>query len=151
MKGIENIHNGEATFKDVINELKKLTDEEKLYNEIHAALKDRMKSSFPAIEMQDIRIQIRTDITKELSEKKITDKIPPKLFEKVFMDMRKESVYLNQIFPLIIRNMDNKLREDFLENSGLDRFYVESLEKEFFEEKGLDILVLEFLREEKEV
>jgi len=150
MKGIENIHNGEATFKDVINELKKLTEEEKLYNEIHSALKEKMTSSFPAIEVKEVRTQIRVDISKELSEKGITDKISPKLFEKIFMDMRKESVYLNQIFPLIIRNMDNKLREDFLENSGLDRFYIESLEKEFFEEKGLDILVLELLREEKE-
>jgi uncharacterized protein (TIGR04442 family) len=153
MKGIENIHNGEATFKDVINELKKLTEEEKLYHEIHSALKERMKSSFPAIEKKEVMIQIRSDITKELkelSERGITDKIPAKLFEKVFMDMRKESVYLNQIFPLIIMNMDNKLREDFLENSGLDRFYIESLEKDFFKEKGLDMLVLELLREEKE-
>ena len=31
------------------------------------------------------------------------------------------------------------LREDFLENSGLDRFYVEELEREFYELNDLNM------------
>ena len=151
LKGIENIQHGDSSFKDVVADMKNLTDEEKLYNEIHSALKVRMKSFFPNLEMKDVKNQIRAEIAKELSEKGIVVKVTAKLFEKVFIDLRKESAYLNQILPVIIQNMDTSLMEDFLENSGLDRFYVESLEKEYFEEKGLDMALLASIREIKEL
>ncbi|MHB8881563.1 MAG: TIGR04442 family protein [Thermodesulfovibrionales bacterium] len=150
LKGIDNIQQGEASLKDVITGLKKLTDEERLYHETHSALKERMRSFFPGLEMREVREKIRADIIAELSEKGITNQVPEKLFEKVFIDLRKESVYLNQIFPTVISSRNPLLREDFLDNSGLDRFYIESLEREYFEEKGLDITILEALREEKE-
>jgi uncharacterized protein (TIGR04442 family) len=150
-KGIENIQQGEASLKDVITELKNVMEEEKLYHETHAALKDRMRSFFPGLELKEVREKIRADITAELAGKGITDKIPVKLFEKVFIDLRKESVYLNQIFPMVIQAADPLLREDFLENSGLDRFYIESLEQEYFEEKALDMAFLDSLREGKEI
>lgn len=151
LKGIENIQQGEASLKEVMAELKNVTEEERLYHEIYSALKGRMRSFFPGLEMKTVREKIRADITAELAMKRVTDRIPAKLFEKVFIDLRKESVYLNQILPMVIQNMDSPLREDFLENSGLDRFYVESLEKEFFEENGLDMMVLESIREGKEL
>jgi len=59
LKGIENIRNGEASYKDVIAELKTLTTEEKLYDEIHAALKERMRGFFPGLELKAVRNQIR--------------------------------------------------------------------------------------------
>lgn len=149
LKGIENIQKGDASYKDVIAELNVLTDEEKLYNEIHAALKERMRSFFPGLELKAVRNQIREDIAGELAERGVAEKVPLKLFEKVFIDLRKESVYLNQILPEVIQNGNCALREDFLENSGLDRFYLESLEHEYFEEKKLDICFLNSLRENK--
>jgi uncharacterized protein (TIGR04442 family) len=151
VKGIENVRQGEASLKDVMREMKNLTDEEKLYHEVHASLKERMRSFFPSLQMKEVRSRIRADITAELTEKRLADKIPIKLFEKVFIDLRKESVYLNQIFPEIIRSMDFALREDFLENSGLDRFYIELLEREYFEEKGLELSLLESITEGKEL
>jgi uncharacterized protein (TIGR04442 family) len=147
VKGVENIRNGEASYRDVISELTTLAEEEKLYFEIHAALKERMRSFFPGLELREVRNQIRDDIARELAGKGFPAKIPVKLFEKVFLDLRKESVYLNQILPQVIQVRDIALREDFLQNSGLDRFYVESLEQEYFEEKGLDPALLESLRE----
>ena len=149
LKGIENIQNGEASYKDVMTELKALSDEEKLYNIIHAALKERMRGFFPGLELKTVRSQIREDIARELADRGITAKIPPKLFEKVFIDLRKESVYLNQILPEIIQKGNCAFREDFLDNSGLDRFYLESLEHEYFEEKNLDTCILDSLRENK--
>lgn len=149
--GIENIQQGESSLKDVITELKTVTEEEKLYHETHTALKEKMRSFFPGIELKEVREKIRADITAELAGKGICDKIPAKLFEKVFIDLRKESVYLNQIFPMVIHAVDSLLREDFLENSGLDRFYIESLEQEYFEEKALDMAFLDSLREGKEI
>jgi uncharacterized protein (TIGR04442 family) len=150
LKGTENIRKGEATLKDVVAEVKDLTLEEKLYHATHAALKKRMRNLYPGLDTKKGRDKIREDITAELVDEGVaTGKIPVRLFEKVFIDLRKESVYLNQIFPLVIRSIDRGLREDFLQNSGLDRFYVELLEREFFEEKGLDTTVLDLLRGEK--
>lgn len=146
-RGMDSIQSGEATFRTVIGQLEELTDEEKLYNEIHTALKERMRSFFPGLQAKKVRDQIREDIGQELKDKGIAARIPPKLFEKVFVDLRKESLYLNQILPQVIQHMDYSLREDFLVNSGLERFYVESLEQDYFEEKGLDPVVLESLRE----
>ena len=151
LKGIENIQQGEASLKEVMAELQNVTEEERLYHETHAALKERMRSFFPGLELREVREKIRSDITTELAGKGIAAKVPAKLFEKVFLDLRKESVYLNQIFPTVIHTMDSSLREDFLENSGLDRFYIESLEKEYFEEKDLELALLELLREGKDV
>jgi uncharacterized protein (TIGR04442 family) len=151
LRGAENIQQGEASLKDVMAEFRSVTEEEKLYHETHAALKERMRGFFPGLEMKTVREKMRVDITAELSAGGIADKIPPKLFEKAFIDLRKESLYLNQIFPLAVRTMNPALREDFLENSGLDRFYIESLEREFFEEKGLDLMLLTRLREEREL
>lgn len=151
LKGVENIRQGESSLKDVVAGLEALTNEERLYYETHRALRERMRSFFPALELRKVRQQIRADITAEFAEKGIAEKIPSKLFEKVFMDLRKESLYLNQILPLAVRTMDPSLREDFLKNSGLDLFYIESLEKEFFQEKGLDLKVLELIRREKEL
>ena len=150
LEGIENIQQGEASLKDVVTDLKNLSDEERLYHETHAALKERMRSFFPGLEMKEVREKIRDDIITELTDRGIIGKLPEKLFEKVFLDLRKESVYLNHILPSVIHNRDSALREDFLENSGLDRFYIESLEKEYFEEKGLDTAILESLRDEKD-
>ncbi len=146
VKGIENILNGEASYRDVINELTSLAAEEELYFVLHAALKERMRSFFPGLELKEVRDQIRQDIARELAEKGFPARIPVKLFERVFLDLRKESVYLNQILPKVIQAKDAYLREDFLQNSGLDRFYLESLEREYFEEKGLDLTLLEPLR-----
>jgi uncharacterized protein (TIGR04442 family) len=147
LKGIENIRNGEASYRDVIGELNALAGEEKLYFQIHAALKERMRSFFPGLELKGVRNQIREDIARELADKGSPVRIPAKLFEKVFLDLRKESVYLNQILPQVIQSGDAALREDFLQNSGLDRFYLESLEQEYIEEKGLDAGQLEMIRE----
>ena len=48
-------------------------------------------------------------------------------------------MYIHNLLPQIIAEKNSSLREDFLENSGLDRFYVEELEREFFELNGLNL------------
>jgi uncharacterized protein (TIGR04442 family) len=48
-------------------------------------------------------------------------------------------MYLHSLLPSIISERNAGLREDFLENSGLDRFYVEELERDYFEKNELDI------------
>ena len=144
-RGIKKISVGDASLREVIKELRTITEEEKLYRKVHTALKERMRSFFPGLDTKRGRDKIREDIAREISEKGFAGEVTKRLFEKVFLDLRKESFYLNHLLPLIIQNKDVLLREDFLNNSGLDRFYIETLEKEYFEQRKLDPSLLEHL------
>lgn len=144
-KGIKKISAGDASIKEIVDELKRINDEERLYYQIHTALKERMRNLFLGIDSKKARERIREDISQELLEKGIISEIPKKLFDKVFIDLEKESFYLNHLLPLIIQNNDINLREDFIRNSGLDRFYIETLERQHFERKQLDQTLLESL------
>lgn len=144
-RGIKKISVGDASLREVIKELMMITEEEKLYRKVHTALKERMRSFFPGLDTKRGRDKIREDIAREISEKGFAGEVTKKLFEKVFLDLRKESFYLNHLLPLIIQNKDVLLREDFLNNSGLDRFYIETLEKEYFKQRKLDPSLLEDL------
>lgn len=146
-KGIKKISTGEASLRDVISDLKMVTDEERLYHQVHAALKERMRSFFPGLGTKNGREKVREDIARELAGKGIVTEVSKKLFAMVFIDLGKESFYLNHLLPLIIQNKDTALREDFLNNSGLDRFYIEMLEKEYFENRKLDFTLLESIRD----
>ncbi len=150
-KGIRKISAGDASLKDIITELNMIADGEILYRHVHAALKERMRSFFPGLDTKKGRDKIREDIARELAEKGIVSDVSNRLFDKVFLDLRKESFYLNHLLPLIIHNKDTALREDFLNNSGLDRFYVEVIEKEYFEKRILDVSLLELIREGSEL
>jgi uncharacterized protein (TIGR04442 family) len=143
--GVQSISAGDASLKDVVAELNAIAEEEKLYGMVHSALKDRMRSFFPGLDTKKGRDKIREDITRELSEKGFAGEVTKRLFDKVFLDLRKESFYLNHLLPLIIQNRDVMLREDFLNNSGIDRFYIETIEKEYFEQRKIDPSLLEHL------
>ena len=144
-KGIKKIAEGDASLKDIVAELKTVNDEERLYHQIHTAIKERMRSFFSGVDSKKVKDRIREGISEELAEKGINEEITKRLFDKVFLDLEKESFYLNHLLPLIIQNNDITLREDFIKNSGLDRFYIEILEKEYFEKKELDRTFLESL------
>jgi len=63
-----------------------------------------------------------------------------------WLTSRKEAIYLHNLLPKIVAERDVSLREDFLDNSGLDRFYVEELEREYFELNDLDMENLYLIR-----
>jgi uncharacterized protein (TIGR04442 family) len=62
------------------------------------------------------------------------------------VNIKKEAIYLHNLLPKIIAERDSSLREDFLDNSGLDRFYVEELEREYFELNDLNMDDLYLIR-----
>jgi uncharacterized protein (TIGR04442 family) len=150
-KGVAKITAGDASLRDIVAELKMIRDEERLYHHVHGALKERMRSFYPRLNTKEGRDEIRDDIERELAEGGHVRKVPQKLFDKVLLDLRKESFYINHLLPIIIEKRDITLREDFLRNSGLDRFYIETIEKEYFEDKGFGISILEQLREGREL
>ncbi|HET6365386.1 MAG TPA: TIGR04442 family protein, partial [Nitrospirota bacterium] len=87
------------------------------------------------------------DLNREIQSRGIVQgPIPHIVFEEIILDIRKESFYLNNLLPHIIVSRDNHVREDFLMNSGLDRFYVEELEKDYFQLNRIENEILEEIR-----
>ncbi|MBI4685464.1 MAG: TIGR04442 family protein [Nitrospirae bacterium] len=150
-KGIAKIYEGDSSLRDVVTELKIIRDEERLYYHVHGVLKERMRSFYPRLNTKEGKAEIKKDIEQELIEEGFARRVPQKLFEKALIDLKKESFYLNHLLPVIIDKKDTNLREDFLKNSGLDRFYIETIEKEYLESKGFDFGVIEQIRESKEL
>lgn len=145
LKGIKKISSGDASLKDIVLEIKAITNEEKIYRLVHSALKERMRSFYPGFDTKKGREKIFEEISKELEEKGIALEITKRLFDKVLIDLKKESFYINNLLPVVINNKDISLREDFINNSGLDRFYIENLEKEYIEKRKLDPKILDSL------
>jgi uncharacterized protein (TIGR04442 family) len=145
--GLMQIKSGDTTYRQLASSLAKINKDDKLYTTIHRYIKDRFKSIYAEMnskEDQEIFIQ---DLNREIQSRGIVQgPIPHIVFEEIILDIRKESFYLNNLLPHIIVSRDNNVREDFLMNSGLDRFYVEELEKDYFELNMIENDILEEIR-----
>lgn len=145
--GLEKIKSGDATYREISGALAKINEIEKFYAAIHRYVKERFKSIYIELnskEDQEIFIQ---DLTREVQAKGIVQgPVPHAVFEEIILDIRKEAFYLNNLLPHIIVSRDSRVREDFLTNSGLDRFYVEELEKDYFDLNSIGPDILEEIR-----
>jgi uncharacterized protein (TIGR04442 family) len=135
-EGIEKVERGDASLKDVIEEMRRIAGEERIYRHIHRTIKERMGDVYTSLDMKEGLHRILDEIRKEFSKRGVTPGIPDRLFRRALLDLKKESYYLNHLIPAIIKTGDLRLREDFLVNSGLDRFYIEGLEKRYLTESG---------------
>jgi len=146
-QGLMRIKSGDTTYRELAASIATINEEDKLYTAIHRYIKDRFKSIYSELnskEDQEIFIQ---DLNREIQSKNIVQSpVPHSVFEEIILDIRKESFYLNNLLPHIIVSRDNRVREDFLMNSGLDRFYVEELEKDYFDMNKIENNILEEIR-----
>jgi len=141
--GLDKISTGDSSVQDILGKLKGIANEEKGYKIVLKELKKNIKDIYPRLDVKSGREGLRQEIEKELSSSRLITAIPEELFEKVVIDIKKEAFYINHVFPRIIKNRDMRTREDFLENSGLDRFYIETLEREYLGNKGIPLEVME--------
>ena len=122
--------------------------EERLHDRVYRLAKARLKNFY--FELGDpggqeaLKHAVEADL---LQEEGLLDEIPPPLFERVILDIRKEAFYVNTLLPDIIKQQSTALRLDFLRNAGLDRHRVERLEAEYFDISGLDHGLLEKLQQ----
>ncbi len=146
-RGLEKVRSGDMTYRELSALLTAVNNEEKTYTAIHRHIKERFKSIYAELnskEDQEIFIQ---DLNREVQARGVIQgPVPHHIYEEIILDIRKESFYLNNLLPHIIVSRDNRLREDFLANSGLDRFYVESLERDYFDMNQIDSFILEEIR-----
>jgi len=145
--GLQRIKAGDTTYRELSAGITGINEDEKLYTAIHRYIKDRFKSiyaEFNSSEDQEIFIQ---DLNREIQAKRIVQgPVPHSVFEEIILDIRKESFYLNNLLPHIIVSRDNRVREDFLVNSGLDLFYIEELENDYFVMNKIEKNILEEIR-----
>lgn len=138
-EGIERVLRNDASIRDVTLELRKITEEERLYKHIRTIFKERLREVYATSDIRERLPRIKRELKAEMIAKGINESFSDKMIDRVLLDLKKESYYLNTLLPDIIKHRDLDLREDFLNNSGLDRFYIEELEKEYAAEFELDL------------
>jgi uncharacterized protein (TIGR04442 family) len=146
-RGLLQIRSGDATYRALASTILKINEVDKLYTSIHRYIKERFKSIYAELNSKEDQEVFIQDLNREIQARGIVRiPVPHSVFEEIILDIRKESFYLNNLLPHIIVSRDNRVREDFLLNSGLDRFYVEELEKDYFDMNRIEQDILEEIR-----
>ncbi|MFZ3209153.1 MAG: TIGR04442 family protein [Geobacteraceae bacterium] len=139
-KGLKFIEEKQLTTADLLEQLQTIDEEELVFLTILEHARERIKNFYSKYTTKSDQDVLKREITEELFQKKLINcEISEQLFRDVILAIKKEAVYIQNLLPAIIADNDIALREDFLENSGLDRFYVEELEREYYELNELDM------------
>jgi uncharacterized protein (TIGR04442 family) len=140
MSGLADIETLTSTIEDLNQQLHDIDREERISVILLEHVRERIRNFYSKFATKADQDALRHEVTEELKTKEnLKDELPDRLFEDTILTIKKEAMYLHSLLPQIISERNVGLREDFLENSGLDRFYVEELEREYFERNGLDI------------
>jgi uncharacterized protein (TIGR04442 family) len=152
LNGLCFIEENRLTILGLLDQLREIDREERLFIIVRDCIRDRVRnfqSRYTSKANQEI---LKTEVTEELRRRKLLDgEIPDGFFRETIHTVRKEAVYLQTILPQIITEKNISLREDFLQNSGLDRFYVEELEREYCNLNCIDIIELNGIRAVKQL
>jgi uncharacterized protein (TIGR04442 family) len=139
--GLLSIENNEASIGDVAQAIAEINRNERAYFEVYNLARKRMANFYLELNTPEGRDTFRREIRAE-----IEDSVSDALLEEVITKIRLEAFYINQLLPRIIEEHDARIRNDFLSNSGLDRFQVEELESEYFEMRDFPPQLLEAIR-----
>ena len=139
-KGLTQIEDGRLTIGALADQLQLLNKEERLNAILLTHVKERIRNFYSKYNTRAEQEALLVEIADELYKKGLyTGDIPLAQFHNVVVNIKKEAIYIHNLLPTIIAERDTSLREDFLDNSGLDRFYVEELEREYFSLNNLDM------------
>ncbi len=140
MDGLNSIEARRSSIEELYLKLTEIDQEERIAIVLLEHVRDRVRNFYSKFTTKADQDALRREVTEELKTKKRTGTdIPDRLFNETIFTIKKEAMYLHSLLPQIITERNVGLREDFLENSGLDRFYVEELEREYYEKNGLNI------------
>lgn len=140
MEGLTAIEARRSSIEELFLKLSEIDQEERISIVLLEHVRDRIRNFYSKFTTKADQDALRREVVEELrTKKRINTDIPDHLFNETIITIKKEAMYLHSLLPQIITERNVGLREDFLENSGLDRFYVEELEREYYEKNGLDI------------
>ena len=145
--GMLSIENNEASIADVTQSISSINQSERAYFAVYNLARRRMANFYLELNTAEgretFRREMRAEIAHDPQLEDLHDIISEALLEEVITKIRLEAFYINQLLPRIIDEQDNRLRNDFLSNSGLDRFQIEELESEYFEMRAFPPQLLE--------
>ena len=140
LEGLVAIEGRRSTIEELHSQLAEIDKEERIAIVLLEHVRDRIRNFYSKFTTKSDQEALRREVVEELkTKKKISADIPDHLFNETIFTIKKEAMYLHSLLPQIIAERNVGLREDFLDNSGLDRFYVEELEREYYDKNGLDI------------
>jgi uncharacterized protein (TIGR04442 family) len=149
--GLIAIDNNESSLGDVTDEIARINRQERAYFALYNLARRRMATFYLELNTQEGRDTFRKEIAQEIARDQemheLQGLIDEKLIDEVITKIRLEAFYINQLLPRIIDEQDAQLRNDFLMNSGLDRFQVEELESEYFEMRAFPPQLLQNIRQ----
>lgn len=127
--------------------LHKVSREEFLYNLMLRLAKEEIRNRYsPRLSWENV-VLIQQAVEDAMRQQRALDgPFPLALFRDVMHNLAKEVFYLEDLLPQVVAEKNYLLREDFLLNSGLDRFYIEELENEYIEHQRLNPEVIRSLR-----
>jgi uncharacterized protein (TIGR04442 family) len=148
--GMLALDNNEASITDVAESIRGINRSERAYFAVYNLARRRMSNFYLELNTPEgretFRREIRAEIEHDPELQEMRETIDESLLEEVITKIRLEAFYINQLLPRIIDEQDAKLRNDFLSNSGLDRFQVEELESEYFEMRAFPPQLLDTIR-----
>lgn len=148
--GMISIENNEESIAGVVESVSSLNRHERAYFAAYNLARRRMSNFYLELNTVEGRETFRREIKAEIAHDpalhELQDFITEGLLEEVITKIRLEAFYINQLLPRIVEEQDSKLRNDFLSNSGLDRFQVEELESEYFEMRAFPPQLLDVIQ-----
>jgi uncharacterized protein (TIGR04442 family) len=148
--GLLSLENNEASIGDVAQAIGAINRSERAYFAAYNLARRRMANFYLELNTAEgretFRREIRAEIAHDPELHELHESINEALLEEVITKIRLEAFYINQLLPRIVDEQDARLRNDFLSNSGLDRFQVEELESEYFEMRAFPPQLLEAIR-----
>jgi uncharacterized protein (TIGR04442 family) len=148
--GMIAIENNEESIAGVVESIASLNRHERAYFAAYNLARRRMSNFYLELNTPEGRDTFRREIKSEIAHDpelhELQEFITEGLLEEVITKIRLEAFYINQLLPRIIEEQDSRLRNDFLSNSGLDRFQVEELEGEYFEMRAFPHQLLEAIQ-----
>ena len=148
--GMISIENNEESIAGVVVSIASLNRHERAYFAAYKLARRRMANFYLELNTAEgretFRREIRAEIAHDPELHELQEYMTEGLLEEVITKIRLEAFYINQLLPRIVEEQDPKLRNDFLSNSGLDRFQVEELESEYFEMRAFPPQLLEAIQ-----
>jgi uncharacterized protein (TIGR04442 family) len=148
--GLLSMQNAEASVADVAQSIREINRNERGYFAVYRLARRRMANFYLELNTTEGRETFRREIKGEIAHDPeladLQDVVNESLLEDVITKIRLEAFYINQLLPRIIEEHDAKVRNDFLSNSGLDRFQIEELEHEYFEMRAFPPQLLEAIQ-----
>ncbi len=138
-KGFRAIETADLSLHELKERVNTIATEEQIYSWIYKTLRTRQGDfywdKFPRDEEEKLAESLWQEY--RMLHPPVPHVLFQKAFDRVLFNLKKESIYRHDLLPEIIVNKRFDLREDFIKNSGLDRYTIEEIEREYFTRHGI--------------